>query len=138
MAAKESARLNIGIFPKGIGIGAAVSIMTTILGVAIAAWLLATETIGEGSIGYITVALLLLSSILGAFISVCTVKQKRAPVCFITGGVYLLSLLAINALFFHGTYSGVGESTLVILAGVLSVAILGLKGKKKHKIRTRK
>lgn len=138
MATKHSAQLNIYKFPKGIGIGAAVSIMTTVLGVAIAGWLLSAEKIGESSIGYITVMLLLLSSILGAFTSVCTIKQKRVPVCVITGGVYLLSLLAINALFFHGTYSGVGESALVILAGVLTVAILGLKSDKKHKIKKRK
>jgi len=59
-------------------------------------------------------------------------------VCLFAGGTYMLSLLAINALFFQGTYSGVGESALVILAGVMSVAVLGLKSDKKIKRRIKK
>ena len=135
MVTRRSSQLDIGILAKGVGIGAVVSIMTTILGSAICAWLLASETIGESSIGYITVTLLLLSSIVGAFTAVCTIKRNRVPVCIISGGIYLLSLLTINALFFQSTYSGVGESALMVFAGVLSVAILGLKSGKKHKIK---
>lgn len=133
MAIKQSAKLKIGNIPKGIGIGLIVSITCTILGAAITAWLLVSEKLGEGSVGYITVILLLLSSILGAFTAFSFVKQKRVPVCLIAGSVYFLSLLAMNALFFHGMYGGVGESALVVLAGCLSVAILGLKEGKKQR-----
>lgn len=133
MAVKQSAQMKLGNIPKGIAIGLAVSMIWTLLGTAIAAWLLASEKIGEGSERYIILTLLLASSVLGALTSFGIIKQKRFPVCLISGGVYLLSLLAINALFFHGTYSGIVESTLVILAGVLSVVILGLKGDKKVK-----
>lgn len=137
MAIKQSAKPKIGIIPKGIGIGLVVSMTCTILGAAITAWLLVSEKLGEGSIGYIAVMLLLLSSILGAFISFSFIKQKRVPICLIAGSVYFLSLLAMNALFFHGMYDGVGESALVVLAGCLSVAILGLKEGKKTKRKTK-
>lgn len=133
MVEKQSARFNIGKIQKGVGIGLAVSIVITIVGVAIGAWLLATEKVGEGNYGYITVFLLLLSSILGAFAATKLVKEKRMPICLSVGVAYFLSLLAITALFFGGTYSGVGESALVILGGVLSVALLGINGKKRTK-----
>ena len=126
MAIKQSGKLKIGIIPKGIGIGLIVSMACTILGAAISAWLLVSERLGEGSIRYITVILLLLSSIIGAFTSYSIAKCKRVQICLIAGSVYYLSLLAINALFFRGIYEGVGESALVVFAGCLSVAILGL------------
>lgn len=131
-------QIKLGSIPKGIGVGLAASIASTIVGSVIAAWLIGTEKIGEGSIGYITMVLLLLSSITGAVVSFGIIKQKRLPVCLFAGGTYVLSLLAINALFFQGTYSGVGESALVILAGVMSVAVLGLKSDKKIKRRIKK
>ena len=77
MVEKQSARFNIGKIQKGVGIGLAVSIVITIVGVAIGAWLLATEKVGEGNYGYITVFLLLLSSILGAFAATKLVKEKE-------------------------------------------------------------
>ena len=133
MAVKPSTQIKMGNIPRGISVGLAVSLLCTVLGSAIAAWLLATEKIGEGSVGYITVILLLLCSMLGALASFTSIRQKRLPVCLISGGAYLLLLFGINALFFRGTYSGVGESVLVILAGVLTVAILGLKDTKRPK-----
>lgn len=138
MAVKRSTQTKLGNIPKGIGIGLAVSMTTTILGAAVFAWLLATERIGEGSEGYISVMLLMVSSILGALISCWMIKEKRLPVCLLSGYAYFISLLAINALFFEGTYRAVGESALVVLAGALSVAILGLKGTKNKKRKRRK
>lgn len=131
MAVKRLAKMTSGNIPKGIAIGLAASLTSTLIGTAIAAGLLASEKIGEGSLGYIALTLLLLSSILGALVSVMIIRQKRLPICLISGGAYLLSLLAINALFYQGTYSGTGESAMVILAGALSVAIIGVTGGKK-------
>ena len=131
MALKPSTQKKNGNIAKGIGIGLVVSLLCTVLGSAIAAWVLATEKIGEGSVGYIAVILLLLSSMFGALAFSTCIQQKRLPVCLLSGGVYLLLLFGINALFFQGAYEGVGESALVILAGVLSVAVLGLKGDKR-------
>ena len=133
MALKPSTQKKNGNIAKGIGIGLVVSLLCTVLGSAIAAWVLATEKIGEGSVGYVAVILLLLSSMFGALASSTCIQQKRLPVCLLSGGVYLLLLFGINALFFQGVYEGVGESALVILAGVLSVAVLGLKGDKRPK-----
>ena len=128
----------VGTIPKGIGIGLALSIATTILGTIICAWLLSTGKIQEGSIGYIAAGLILLSSILAATVSVKIIKQKRLVICLIDGAAYFLLLLSINAIFYQGMYSGVGENGLLILAGVISVALLGVKGQNKPKMKRHK
>ena len=135
MVAKQSALL--GKLPKGLVVGLAVSIGTTLIGSAVSAWLFHSEKIGEGSIGYVTLILLFLSAALGAIAAVGLIGQKRLVICLSAGGIYLLFLLAITALFFGGTYSGVGESVLVVMAGVLSVALLSIKGNKKPKRKRR-
>jgi putative membrane protein (TIGR04086 family) len=125
MSGAQSIRLKS--MPRAIAIGLVVSIVITFIGAAIGAWLLSSENVGETSIGHIAVVILLLSSIAGAFMSAGIAKEKRLPVCVLTGAAYLLSLLAITSLFFEGSYSGVGECALVILAGAISAALLGLK-----------
>ena len=124
--------------PKGLGISMIVSVGSALVGSAVGAWLLSLEKIEEGNIGYITMILLLVSSFLGALVATRLINEKRILVCLCAGSVYLLSLLGITALFFGGIYSGVGESALVILAGVLSVALIALKGNKSTKKRIKK
>jgi putative membrane protein (TIGR04086 family) len=131
MVTKQSVWLSK--LPKGLGVALAVSAGSTIIGCADDAWLLSSEKIGEGSVGYITMILLLVSSVLGAMAATRLVGEKRLLVCLCAGGVYLLSLLAISALFYGGTYSGVGVSALIVVAGVLSVALLGINSRKKTK-----
>ena len=124
--------------PKGIGLGVAVSFVSTIIMAAIGALLLSTEKLGEGQESLITVISMLLASALGAITAIGITAAKRLPVCLATGAGYFLTLLAITALFFGGMYSGVGESGLVIMAGVLSVALLSLNSKKSNKKRRKK
>ena len=136
MVRKQSAWLHK--LPKGLGISMIVSVGSALVGSAVGAWLLSLEKIEEGNIGYITMILLLVSSFLGALVATRLINEKRMLVCLCAGSVYLLSLLGITALFFGGIYSGVGESALVILAGVLSVALIALKGNKSTKKRIKK
>lgn len=131
MIAKQSARLNVNKMFKGIGVSLLASILVTIIGAAVGAWLLSTEKIAMENARFIAVVILLLSSMLGALLAISVIKEKRVPVCLISGTVYILSMLAITALFFDGRYSGVGESAMVVFAGVFSVALLGLKGGKR-------
>ena len=136
MVRKQSAWLQK--LPKSLGISMIVSVGSALVGSAVGAWLLSLEKLEEGNIGYITMILLLVSSFLGALVATRLINEKRMLVCLCAGGVYLLSLLGITALFFGGIYSGVGESALVILAGVLSVALIALKGTKSTKKRIKK
>lgn len=138
MFVKQTAQFNINKMVKGIGLSLLASIFVTIIGAVVGAWLLSAEKIAMENARFITVVILLLSSIFGALLAVSVIKEKRVPVCLISGAAYFLSMLAITALFFEGTYSGVGESALVVFAGVFSVALLGLKGEKRTNKRRRK
>lgn len=131
MVARQSNRISFSNIPKAIGLSVVISVAITIACAAIGALLIDMEKIGENSIGYLQVATLLLSSIAGAWIAVSIAKQKRLPVSLAFGAAYFASLIAITALFFKGQYSGVGETALIILAGVVTVTLFGLKGDKK-------
>ena len=124
--------------PLGIILGLAVSIALTMAIVAITANLILTERVGEGAIGYCAIIALLLSSALGAWLAAKLVKRRWMIVCIGVGGAYLLTLLAITALFFGGQYQGVLVTTLVILAGCGSVGLLGLKAEGNAKKRRKK
>ena len=137
MLAKSKQQL-VGKIPKGIGCGLAVSMASTAATAAIGALLLFSEKVGEGNAGYIAASSLLLSSCLGALAATGIIKEKRFPVCLAVAIGYFLLLLATTALFFGGKYKGAGESGLLILAGVVSVALLGPKGQKITKKRKRK
>lgn len=135
-------RVGIQSIPAAIGVGTGISMLVTLFGVGILAWLLNTERLQENIIGYATVIILLLSSFAGANMAVSMNKEKRMIISLITGAAYLLTLLACTALFFGGQYQGVGVTGLVVLAGCISTAILGLGRSKKsprarHKYRNR-
>lgn len=126
--------------PGGLSLGILVSLLITLAGAALTAWLIASEKIGEGSIGYAAMVILAISSAIGALVAVHLVKRMRLQVCMMTGGCYYLTLLAMTALLFGGQYQGMGVSAIVILAGCALIAFLpaknrqfGLKRKKVYR-----
>ena len=138
MASKQSLQVKVGIKPKGICFGLGTSIAISFLGAAAFSWLLISEKIEESNLGYVTAILLLVSSTVGSLVASSIIRQKRILVCLLSGSMYFLSLLAINALFLQGEYSGVGVSAILVLAGSLSVALLSLKNGKNQKSKKRK
>ena len=87
--------------------------------------------------GYGIILTLLLSTIIGAWISVGRIQRLRMQMCMLSGLCYYLTLLAMTALFFGGQYSGVGITALVVVGGCGTVAILGLGGGKGRRIGTK-
>ena len=128
--------------PRGVALGAVLSLLVTLAGAMIVAALVNRETIEESAIGYGAMVILLLASLSGTWLAVNRVKRQRMIVCGLTGAAYYLSLLACTALFFGGQYTGMGVTALVILAGCGTVALMGLRGngsgiKRQHKYRSR-
>lgn len=126
----------------GILVGVVVCVLITLFGSGTLAWLLAGEHIQEGALRYGTVVTLLISVVAGSLAAVRITEEKRLLVSILVGAGYLLALLGCTALLFGGQYQGVTVTALVILAGCLSVALLGLKVRKthintRHKYRTR-
>lgn len=124
--------------PAGIGLGLLLSMMVTVGGAAILAWLVSGERIGEGVIGYGAMAILLLSSLLGALLAANRIKHLRVQMCLISGAAYYLTLLAITALFFGGQYQGMGVAAILVLVGSGAAALAGLRGSKGKQIKFKK
>ena len=124
--------------PFGIGIGLLSGMALTIGVVAIVANLILNEKMGEQTIGYAAIVVLLTSSALGAWLATTMVKRRWMLVCLATGGGYFLCLLAITALFFGGQFQGVGATVISVIGGCGAVGLLGLKGETGHRNNRRK
>lgn len=117
--------------PAGFLMSTAVSLVLTVAGAGLFAYLISKEILQESSIGYCAMVLVLLSAIAGAAAAVGRIKRRRVYVCAISGVIYFGILLSMTALFFGGQYQGIGVTALLVLAGCGLVALLGLKGEKK-------
>lgn len=122
--------------PVGLALGVFVSLLATFAGSALTAWMINNEMIGEESVGYAAIFILVIAAILGALVSVWRIKRLRLQMCMLTGALYFLSLLAITALFFGGQYQGVGTSAIAIVAGCTVVAFI--PGRNRQSIPKRK
>ena len=126
--------------PAGLALGALVSLAVTAGGSVIAARLILGERMPEESVGYCSMAILLLASALGAWTAAGRIKHRGGYVCLLSGIVYYGCLLAATALFFGGIYQGMGATALVVLAGCGAAALLGMNRQKapSHRGRRRK
>ena len=134
MSAKKVKKNTASSIPAGIGIGLLVSMIITLAGSALTAYLIHGESISEEGMGYGIILTLLLSAILGAWVSAGRIQRLRMQMCMLSGLCYYLTLLAMTALFFGGQYSGMGVTALMVLGGCGTVAILGASGGKRRKI----
>lgn len=113
--------------PGGLALGGLVSIGITVAGAILSANLVLKEVIPADSIGYCSLVILLLSSMLGAAVAVNRIRHRRLYVCALSAVIYYGTLLGATALFFGGRYQGMGVTALVVLAGAGAVALVGTK-----------
>ena len=134
MKLKKSGK-TIGI-PAGIAIGTLISLVVSIVGAAVSAWLVSSEKIGEGGIGYASLIIVALATVGGAWFSVSMIKRLRLQMCMLSGACYFLCLLGMTALFFGGQYQGIGSVAIAVICGSGIVALAPMKKnqfKRKHK-----
>lgn len=124
--------------PVGLALGAAVSLGITVLLSAATAWAILSGKLPEDSVGYCAMAILLVSSMAGAFTSIGKIKRRRFQMGLASGAIYFASLLAATALFFGGIYDGIGVTALMILCGSVLVILLGPGGQNRAGCRKRK
>lgn len=127
-----------GTILSGLVVGAAASVAVMLLGSAICAVLISRELVNQARMNYYVLGILLLSAIAGAMSAAWKTGEKRLLVCMMTGVVYLFLLLSMTAILFDGRYQGVGVTTLVIFAGSLVAALVGLKEKRRTSLRKSK
>ncbi len=124
----------------GIGLGLLTSMVITLAGAAVAAWLVTTEKIGEGTIGYIVMVIIALSAAAGALMACGFIKRLRLQVCMLSACSYFLTLLAMTAMLFGGQYQGVIVTAVIILITCVITAFIpsgksriGKRGKKAYR-----
>lgn len=123
--------------PTGLAIGGLINLIVTMAGSAASAYLVLNQRIGDNGIGYATMVILFVSTVLGAWGAYSCIKKQRLQVCLLSAALYYLLLLAITALFFGGQYQGMGVTALVILVSALTVALFPTKNSIKMKVKKR-
>ena len=123
----ENQKLTGNSIPLGLAVGCITGLAITVGGSAICARLIAKEIIREDAESYCVIALILVSSMLGAMTAAAKIKRKRVYVCALTGAAYYGILLATTARFFDGSFRGMGVTALLVLAGCGCAALAGLK-----------
>ena len=124
--------------PGGLALGWGISLAVTLLGAMLFAALISREMIRAEAIGYCSMGILLVASMLGAAVAIGAVKRRRAYVCGLSGLIYYGTLLGMTALFFGGQYQGMGVTALLVAAGCGAVLLMGLRGEKRSNTRRRK
>lgn len=125
--------------PAGLALGALGSLGITLALSILGAKLVDMGTLQEGTIGYIAMVILLLSSFFGGLISVGNIKRQKLMVCGLSALIYYCVLLGMTGLFFGGQYQGMGVTALVVLCGgsVAALAVMrqsrGAAGRKRHR-----
>lgn len=110
-----------------LAVGSGVSWAITIAMAIITTFLTAAERVGEGFLAPSAVATLLVAAFTGAMVASAGADTGRMIVCLCNGGVYYLSLICCNALFFDGKYQGLPAALLTVLGSSLVAALTGLR-----------
>lgn len=97
--------------------GTTVCLISLLLGLMILAKAIDKEWISEKNAGYGIMLLLIISSNIGSAVAKASKVQHKLVLCGSTAFAYYISLLSITLVFFHGKYSGIGETALMILCG---------------------
>ena len=138
MVKRNHPQYNSGILPSAVMIGLGCCVLTTAILTVIAAYFISGEILAEQNLSYCAMAILFVSSLSGAWMSVKYAKEKRIITGMVTGAVYYLCLIAVTALFFEGRYQGLSETALLIFGGVGIVILMGLRPQKQTYSRRRK
>lgn len=122
--------MNTGIFRwKRIGLGVGVGVLTLLSLTAAGAALMDGEIVSLEWMNYLAVAILLLSSFVGALTARSGENRWAGPLT--AGAAMWLFLLTVNALGYEGNLSGAGVTALAILGGAGSASLLGRTGRRR-------
>ena len=124
---------------KAILSGTSTGAATSFLGAAVLAKLLDSEVMKMENVGYGILMIHLLAVFLGVKETLRRAGKAGIWAAAATGASYFLLLLAVNALFFQGEFTGMGV-TLLLIAAATAGAVLtegkrsGKRGRRHYKI----
>lgn len=116
--------------PIGILAGVIMGISTITLGSLLATYMIYSGKIGERTLGYVLMGVILLSALLGAWISIIKVKRRRLLVGMLTGVSIFLMLLGVNGVFLGGYFEGVPATGSMVLLGCMMAFLITTKSGK--------
>lgn len=124
---------------KAVLTGTGVAVLSAFICAAVIAKLLDSEVLRMESVGYASMIAHICSVFIGTRTAMGRAGNMGQTAAMITGGAYYLCLLLVNALFFGGSFTGLG-TTLVLVALAAAAAILTAgkgrrrSGRKRYKI----
>lgn len=114
---------------SAVSVGVALGLAWTLVSAMIIAKLVDAEVLAMESVGYAAMIAVLSAVFFGASVAGRKAGHMVVQSAAISGAAYFLCLLLVNALFFGGSYTGMGITFLmVILATGAAIAVPG-KGK---------
>lgn len=138
MTGKRKRNGRVMSMPSGIGTGVGISYLITLVGAALAAWLVLTERIGEEHIGWGSMIILISASAIGTAAAWRCIRHKRWMVVGLTAAGYYVSLLC-TALAFGAGFTGMGTTAALVAlgGGIAQIPALfgGGSGARRHKIK---
>ena len=138
MAKKHKSTQKASSIPAGLGLAVICSMIVTLLGAMISAYLVGAETISQDSMKVASIVVIVISGAVGALVALNRIKRMRMQMCLLSGICYYIVLLSITGLFFDGQYNGLGMNGIAILCGCGGVAVLSILTKNRGKTHRRK
>ena len=123
--------------PTAILLGIGVSVTSVVAGVAVIAYLVHKETLGQANVKLWLMVALALSATIGSIISSAGYKGNKIVGSIAAGVGFFTILLLANVLLFGGEFTGFWVTLLMVALGV-SISMLPVMhkkgGKRKFKI----
>lgn len=122
----------------GVGIGAAICLILTILMSAITAWLVSGEQFPQNAIDSAAVPITLIATFIGCIAAILITGNMPAVIAGGCAGCYFVILLFVNILFMDSSLGGVGKGFAGILGGaalavIINVFVRNPKKRMKHR-----
>lgn len=138
MAVKVKSTGRIMAMPAGIGMGVGISYASMLIGAGVLAWLILTQRVGESTIGWGSMGILILSSAIGSLAAWRGIRHRRIFVTCITLLGYYLTLL-VTALAFGGGFTAMGTTAAMVCLGggisMIPALFGGGSGVRRHKMK---
>lgn len=116
--------------PAAIATGAAVSILSALLLVALESTLLDKRLLPVDQVDKLSIFIWILSAAAGCFLSSAVSKEKKLIATLGSCGVYVMILLLLSGICFQARYGSVGKGCCIILAAALAVGFATARPKK--------
>ena len=132
MSYRKKGRVTKASMPVSLAAGCILAWVITIVIAVIVAIFIAGERASEEFTNPAAVIALLAASFAGAMIAGGMAEQKRMIVCVISGGIYYLSLICVNMLFFDGSFRGLLGAALTVMGSCVIAGLLHTRQKRQR------